>query len=41
MVIKKIVGEQGGRTGVKEKVEEVIQRCCRDGDAGLVWVEQE
>jgi len=41
-VLKKFVGASGGRVGVREKVNEVIQRNCGvDADGKLVWIEEE
>jgi 3-hydroxyisobutyryl-CoA hydrolase len=41
MVVNRIEAEHKGRTGVKEKVREVVSRCCRGGEEGLVWIEQD
>lgn len=37
-VVKRFVDESGGRVGVKEKVEEVLRRCCEVDEGGnLHW----
>ena len=41
-VLKRFVSASGGRVGVREKVNEVIQRNCGvDADGRLVWIEEE
>jgi 3-hydroxyisobutyryl-CoA hydrolase len=41
-VMKRFVDTSGGRTGVREKVDEVIERNCGvDAQGKLVWIEEE
>ena len=41
-VLKKFANETGGRTGVREKVNEVLERNCGvDREGKLVWIDEE
>lgn len=41
-LLRKFMDESGGRVGVREKVEEVLERCCEIDEGGNVhWKRQQ